>query len=438
MMWLLIFNSLLILVFKSCLGSFSNVPHSTLSQFQGEIGCNRKVDMQKNGDLHQFDVWKLNTTNVTPCTNIFANLTPHNNEQICIFDCNGIQIGMSNITILPLLNKCNSLYFQIKKSEYYSLKLLCDTQECDPTRRKTDETIEKIDNFRALIEDSSDLGMSDSDSDSDDHRATTTTPTSIPTVIPTTIPTDNPTPAPTDNPTPPTDNPTPAPTDSPTDSPTPAPTNVPSPPTPQFCFGGSNEVFIKRENIKKRMKLFDIIIGDEIYGRNIWNISSPIEWTKIWYIVYHENNTMLDIGYDCSNYNYINSLPKHIYITYNHLLYKFDPKIKEEIMIQAGDIQINDYLSIYNYMHTDTQKMNLYCKVFSINTIMDKPMYPLTVSGDIVISNVVASSYTKSTQNAFKIHSMAENLNFDLSVYMKQRLGDGGRRRLLKRLKVPT
>eukprot|EP01084_Bolivina_argentea_P066864 121915_1 len=432
MMWLLIFNSLLILVFKSCLGSFSNVPHSTLSQFQGEIGCNRKVDMQKNGDLHQFDVWKLNTTNVTPCTNIFANLTPHNNEQICIFDCNGIQIGMSNITILPLLNKCNSLYFQIKKSEYYSLKLLCDTQECDPTRRKTDETIEKIDNFRALIEDSSDLSMSDSDSDSDDHRTTTRTPTIIPTTIPTSIPTTTPTTTPTIPTTYPTTIPTIIPTTYPTTTPT-IPTTIPTTnptnptttptknPVPQ-CFGGSNEVFIKRENIKKRMKLFDIIIGDEIYGRNIWNISSPIEWTKIWYIVYHENNTMLDIGYDCSNYNYINSLPKHIYITYNHLLYKFDPKIKEEIMIQAGDIQINDYLSIYNYMHTDTQKMNLYCKVFSINTIMDKPMYPLTVSGDIVISNVVASSYTKSKQNALKIHSMVESVNFDLSFDTKRRL----------------
>eukprot|EP01084_Bolivina_argentea_P066865 121916_1 len=411
MMWLLIFNSLLILVFKSCLGSFSNVPHSTLSQFQGEIGCNRKVDMQKNGDLHQFDVWKLNTTNVTPCTNIFANLTPHNNEQICIFDCNGIQIGMSNITILPLLNKCNSLYFQIKKSEYYSLKLLCDTQECDPTRRKTDETIEKIDNFRALIEDSSDLSLSDSDSDSDD-RATTTTPTMIPTTIPTvnptTIPTINPTTIPTVNPT------TASPT---TTSPT---TTSPTTTSPTTCFGGSNEVFIKRENIKKRMKLFDIIIGDEIYGRNIWNISSPIEWTKIWYIVYHENNTMLDIGYDCSNYSYIGSLQKHIYVTDNHLLHKLDQKIKQEIMIQAGKIQINDYLSVYNYMNT--KKTNLYCKVFSINTIMDKPMTPLTVSGGIVISNVVASSYTKSTEHAFKIHSIVESLNFDVSIYTKRRL----------------
>eukprot|EP01084_Bolivina_argentea_P006791 12842_1 len=105
-MWLLIFYSLL-LVFKSCLGSFNNVPYSTLSQFQGEICCNCKVNMQKNGDLYQFDLWELNTTNVSKCTNIFANLIPHNNAQI--FDCNGIQIGISNITILPLLNKCNSV-----------------------------------------------------------------------------------------------------------------------------------------------------------------------------------------------------------------------------------------------------------------------------------------------------------------------------------------
>jgi len=167
--------------------------------------------------------------------------------------------------------------------------------------------------------------------------------------------------------------------------------------------------------------LADILVGDEIFGRNMYNTSSPMKWTKIWYIDYHRNQSMLDIGYNCLYDHDVASFKRHIYVTHNHLLYKLHESRKKDIMVKAEDVKIGDYLSVYD----DTKNMDsnlFYCEILSVEEIVDKPLYPLTVSGDIVVSNVVASSYTKSKENAFKIHSIAKSANFDWFHPLRHRL----------------
>eukprot|EP01083_Nonionella_stella_P313214 1123344_1 len=190
--------------------------------------------------------------------------------------------------------------------------------------------------------------------------------------------------------------------------------------SPDFgCFGGTNTVIVKRNDVIQTMQLKDLMVGDNICGRSMHNRSNDIEWTTVWHIDYHHDmasQDMLYIGYQCFDDDVNTTYDQYITMTANHLLYTVDEDTDKESMIRADDVQLNDTLMVYKHA-----KELLLCKVSVIKSISDKPMYPLTISGDIVVSNVVSSSYTKSKKHAFDIHHIATILGFNNSMSLDQK-----------------
>eukprot|EP01084_Bolivina_argentea_P096177 172910_1 len=165
------------------------------------------------------------------------------------------------------------------------------------------------------------------------------------------------------------------------------------------CFAASNEILISRDGSLHTVLLNQLQIGDNVFSKS--------GWTKVWYINAHkETDIMTNVYYidQCnSSYDEINNYnhTKYISLTFDHLLYV--NSMQNENMKRAEDVQIGDMIFTF---HQQIGQETAFCqnKVINIDYSSDTSIFAITMDGSIVVSNVLASSYTKSFEHAEHLH----------------------------------
>eukprot|EP01084_Bolivina_argentea_P244220 409186_1 len=164
------------------------------------------------------------------------------------------------------------------------------------------------------------------------------------------------------------------------------------------CFAGSNTIIANQNGVVTVLLMNQIQIGDYVLSKD--------GWSKVWFINNHFGDyLMVDLfyNYSCqSDYNY--SLQQYISLTPDHLLYIDDldhMNMKRADQVQIGDTILTSYngLEIHNETLCDS-------KIIDVRFSVAHNAYsPITMDGTIVVSNVLASSYTKSVTNARRFFS---------------------------------
>ena len=168
------------------------------------------------------------------------------------------------------------------------------------------------------------------------------------------------------------------------------------------CFGESNFVFIKHDPSDsdskiQKIQLSELKIGDYIQSRDV--NTGNIIWSKVWFINEHNGY------YSMKRIQFIdyNGIIGNITLTNDHLIYHND-----FILNRADNLLIGDTIKIIDYASKDTF---IDVKIIDIiSEYYDFARSPITMDGDIVISNILASSYTKSVSNAEILHKSSKFL----------------------------
>eukprot|EP01084_Bolivina_argentea_P149197 260674_1 len=170
------------------------------------------------------------------------------------------------------------------------------------------------------------------------------------------------------------------------------------------CFSGLNTLLIKKHTGEIcEIKLCELQVG--VYVK-----SKTKQWTKVWFINKHYGNyKMINLYFNKVDY---------ISLSAEHLLYV--GQMDEKCLKRAGDIESDDIIFITNKNGKFNQQ-----KIVSIEYSVEQDAYsPITMDGSIVVSGVLASSYTKSVVNAKRLHESAaifrliSNVNSDVAILL--------------------
>eukprot|EP01084_Bolivina_argentea_P101386 181781_1 len=166
---------------------------------------------------------------------------------------------------------------------------------------------------------------------------------------------------------------------------------------PICCFGSeTNQLLVEREGIISNITLSNLQIGDYVQSRNM---NDDIIWSKVWFINEHTGkHKMIQLSYSYNDGNQFGNLT----LTGEHLLYR-----NEFELVRADRILIGDAIKLTNYIQNDTFVNG---EVIDISYIFDAVRAPITMDGDIVVSSVLSSSYSRSKANADGIHTAARFL----------------------------
>eukprot|EP01083_Nonionella_stella_P308169 1086100_1 len=154
------------------------------------------------------------------------------------------------------------------------------------------------------------------------------------------------------------------------------------------CFSGDNQMWIKRNDVIQNILLKELRIGD--YAQ-----SKHGEWSKVWFIKEEESSEyeFLKLYFDEDEF---------ITMTNHHLLYV--DEMVEASMKRADQVEIGDVVFVMkNASFFESAEI-----VRIESTISSDGAYaPVTMSGSIVVNNVVSSCYVESPQKAQRLHDTA-------------------------------
>lgn len=147
---------------------------------------------------------------------------------------------------------------------------------------------------------------------------------------------------------------------------------------PPSCFGSKNIIQTRRGKIKIK----DLVIGDFV-------LTSTIDGIKEECVFYIRNHGFKNV----EHLKLTLSDDSEIIVTQDHLLY-----LNNDKLIKACHVNVGDKLKSINESVIITK----------ISKIMDIPLTPCVISGNIILGNTVVSCWTDNEENANKMNMLME------------------------------